>query len=91
MSTLHDKVVLVTGANRGLGREFVHQFLDRGAAKVYAAARNPATITDDDPRVVAIPLDVTDPDSVARAAAAAPDVDILVNNAGISAGDAGAQ
>lgn len=85
MSTLHDKVVLVTGANRGLGREFVHQFLDRGAATVYAAARNPDAITDDDPRVVALPLDVTDPDSVARAADAAPDVDVLVNNAGISA------
>lgn len=85
MSTLNDKVVLVTGANRGLGREFVDQFLARGAATVYAAARNPATITDDDPRVVATALDVTDPDSVARAAAAAPDVDILVNNAGISA------
>lgn len=85
MSTLNDKVVLVTGANRGLGREFVDQFLARGAAKVYAAARNPAAITDEDPRVVPIALDVTDPDSVARAAAAAPDVDILVNNAGISA------
>jgi NAD(P)-dependent dehydrogenase (short-subunit alcohol dehydrogenase family) len=85
MSTLTDKVVLVTGANRGLGREFVHQFLDRGAAKVYAAARNRATITEHGPRVVALPLDVTDPDSVARAADAAPDVDILVNNAGISA------
>ncbi len=85
MSTLNNKVVLVTGANRGLGREFVHQFLDRGAATVYAAARNPDTITDDDPRVVALPLDVTDPDSVAHATDAAPDVDILVNNAGISA------
>lgn len=84
MTTLRDKVVLVTGANRGLGREFVRQFLDRGAATVYAAARNPATITDDDPRVVPLPLDVTDADSVARAAVATSGVDILVNNAGIA-------
>ncbi|MEI8322872.1 MAG: short-chain dehydrogenase, partial [Actinomycetes bacterium] len=38
-------VVLVTGANRGLGAEYVRQLLDRGAAKVYAAARKPETIT----------------------------------------------
>lgn len=84
MTALTGRTVLVTGANRGLGREFVEQLLSRGVAKVYAAARNPATITDDDPRVVAMQLDVTDPDSVARAAEAAHDVDVVVNNAGIS-------
>ena len=84
MTTLTDQTVLITGANRGLGREFVEQFLTRGVAKVYAAARNPESITTDDPRVVPLQLDVTDPDSVARAAATAHDVSIVVNNAGVS-------
>jgi NAD(P)-dependent dehydrogenase (short-subunit alcohol dehydrogenase family) len=84
MTTLTGQTVLITGANRGLGREFVEQFLTRGAAKVYAAARNPESITTDDPRVVPLQLDVTDPDSVARAAATAHDVSIVVNNAGVS-------
>ena len=52
-------------------------------AKVYAAARNPDPSTED-PRVVPLRLDVTDPDSIARAAAAAEDVGVLINNAGIS-------
>lgn len=85
MTELTGRTVLVTGANRGLGREFVQQLLGRGVAKVYAAARNPATITDDDPRVVPLQLDVTDPGSVARAAEVAHDVDVVVNNAGTSA------
>jgi NAD(P)-dependent dehydrogenase (short-subunit alcohol dehydrogenase family) len=84
MTELTGRTVLVTGANRGLGREFVRQLLGRGATLVYAAARDTATITDDDPRVVPLQLDVTDPESVARAALAAPDVDVVVNNAGIS-------
>jgi len=83
MTTLADQTVLVTGANRGLGREFVEQLLSRGVAKVYAAARNPDPSTED-PRVVPLRLDVTDPDSIARAAAAAEDVGVLINNAGIS-------
>lgn len=85
MTALTGRTVLVTGANRGLGREFVQQLLGRGVAKVYAAARNPATIAGDDPRVVALQLDVTDPDSVARAAEVAHDVDVVINNAGLSA------
>jgi NAD(P)-dependent dehydrogenase (short-subunit alcohol dehydrogenase family) len=73
--------VLVTGGNRGLGRALVEEFLDRGAATVYAGARDPRTVTN--PRAVALPLDVTDPASIERAAAAAGDVTVLVNNAGI--------
>ncbi|MBB5775066.1 SDR family oxidoreductase [Nonomuraea jabiensis] len=76
--------VLVTGANRGLGRQFVLSLLDRGAAKVYATARRPDLI--DVPGVVPLRLDITDPASVAAAAAAAPDVKIVINNAGISTG-----
>jgi NAD(P)-dependent dehydrogenase (short-subunit alcohol dehydrogenase family) len=86
MTQLAHQIVLVTGANRGIGREFVRQFLDRGVAKVYAAARDPKTIVVDDPRVVSLQLDVTDADSVARAAEIAQDVSIVVNNAGIARG-----
>ncbi len=73
-------VVLVTGANGGLGTHFVQQALDRGARTVYATARTPRTW--DDPRVVPLTLDVTDPASVTAAAAAASDVTLVVNNAG---------
>ncbi|BBZ19999.1 SDR family oxidoreductase [Mycolicibacterium gadium] len=72
---------LVTGANRGLGRQLAAELLARGA-KVYAAARRPETV--DLPGVVPIQLDVTDPESIRHAAAVADDVTVLVNNAGIS-------
>lgn len=84
--TLDGRTLLVTGANGGLGSEFVRQGLERGAAKVFAAARNPRAW--DDARVHALRLDLTDSDSVAEAVAAAADVDVLINNAGIApAGD----
>ncbi|MDX1892827.1 SDR family oxidoreductase [Mycolicibacterium sp. 050158] len=79
---LDDRTVLVTGANGGLGEEFVRQALARGARRVYAAARTPREWEDD--RVVPLPLDLTDPASVTATAAAAPDVDLLVNNAAIA-------
>ncbi|BBX05261.1 SDR family oxidoreductase [Mycolicibacterium aichiense] len=72
---------LVTGANRGLGRKFAAELISRGV-KVYAAARRPETI--DLPGVVPIQLDITDPESVRRAAAVAEDVTVLINNAGVS-------
>ena len=75
---------LVTGANRGIGRHFAQQLLERGAAKVYAAARDPRTIDLDG--VVPIALDITDPLQVAAAAAQATDVRLLINNAGVSTG-----
>ncbi|MFJ8580899.1 SDR family oxidoreductase [Micromonospora sp. NPDC093277] len=75
------QVALVTGANRGLGRRFVTELLGRGAAKVYAAARNPETV--DVPGAVPLRLDVTDDKSV-EAAAAAGDVTLLINNAGVA-------
>ena len=56
---IQDSTVLVTGANRGIGKAFADALLDRGARKVYAAVRDVATVTD--PRLVPIQLDVTDP------------------------------
>ncbi|MBB3601130.1 NAD(P)-dependent dehydrogenase (short-subunit alcohol dehydrogenase family) [Mycolicibacterium sp. BK556] len=72
---------LVTGANRGLGKQLAAELVSRGA-KVYAAARRPETV--DLPGVVPIQLDITDPASVRAAAAIAGDVTVLVNNAGVS-------
>jgi len=80
---IEGKTALVTGASRGLGRHLASQLRDRGAI-VYAAARNPETV--DLPGVTPIALDVTDPASVAAAAAATSGVAILVNNAGSSTG-----
>ncbi|EXG80661.1 SDR family oxidoreductase [Cryptosporangium arvum] len=77
-------VALVTGANRGLGRHFATQLLERGATKVYATARTPESI--DIPGVETLRIDVTDPASIEAAAAVAGDVTLLVNNAGISTG-----
>src|SRR4051812_27860025 len=70
---------LVTGANRGLGRHFAEQLLERGAT-VYAGSRDIGAI--DVPGVVPVQLDVTDPASVRSAAEAARNVSLLVNNAG---------
>ncbi|MEU7911949.1 SDR family oxidoreductase [Microbispora bryophytorum] len=81
---IEGSVALVTGANRGLGRSFAAALLDRGAAKVYAAARRPETV--DLPGVVPLALDITDPASVRAAAERARDVNLLINNAGISTG-----
>jgi NAD(P)-dependent dehydrogenase (short-subunit alcohol dehydrogenase family) len=80
--SLDGRTVLVTGANGGLGEQFVRQALERGAAKVYATARTPKQW--DDTRVRSLALDLTDPASVARAAGAATDVDLLINNAAVA-------
>ncbi|MDY0743544.1 SDR family oxidoreductase [Paucibacter sp. R3-3] len=78
---IQGSVVLVTGANRGLGQEFAKQALALGAAKVYATARDPSSVTL--PGVVPLKLDVTDAAEVAAVAAQCPDVTLLINNAGI--------
>ncbi|MEV4388202.1 SDR family oxidoreductase [Micromonospora sp. NPDC049580] len=75
-------IALVTGANRGIGRHFTRQLLERGATKVYATARDPEQI--DIPGVERLRLDITDPQAVRDAAAVASDVTLLVNNAGIT-------
>ncbi|MEU0076001.1 SDR family oxidoreductase [Streptomyces sp. NPDC006332] len=80
---LSTSTVLVTGANRGLGRALAAELLSRGAT-VYAGARNPDQV--DLPGVRPIALDITDPASVAAAAKATGDVTVLINNAGIGTG-----
>lgn len=82
---IRESVTVVTGANRGIGAEFVRQLLARGATTVYAGARDAASIAIDDPRVVPVALDVTDAEQVAALAALATDATLVVNNAGIAA------
>jgi NAD(P)-dependent dehydrogenase (short-subunit alcohol dehydrogenase family) len=79
---IHNAVALVTGANRGLGLAFAKALLARGARKVYAAARDPASIALSG--VTPVRLDVTRPDEIAEAARLCDDVDLLVNNAGVA-------
>lgn len=81
-----DQIALVTGANRGIGRQFVLELLDRGVAKVYAAVRRPETVALDDSRVVPVRIDLLDHETIAAAAARIGDVTLLVNNAGVSTG-----
>lgn len=73
--------VLVTGANRGLGRVFAESLLARGAHTVYAGARDPAQIAT--PGVVPIRLDITSDAEVRAAATRCTDVEVLINNAGV--------
>jgi len=84
---LKNAVVLVTGANRGLGLAFVQGLLAAGARKVYAAAREPSDMPLHmlgDARVLPLRLDVTSAADIAAAAAQCADVNLLINNAGIS-------
>jgi NAD(P)-dependent dehydrogenase (short-subunit alcohol dehydrogenase family) len=83
---IENTVAFVTGANRGIGRALAEHLLERGARRVYAAARVPATLEGltalDPARVAPVRLDITDRQQVAAAAALAGDVALLVNNAG---------
>jgi len=78
---IRDAVVLVTGANRGIGLAFAREALARGARKVYAAARHPESVNL--PGAIAVRLDVTKPEEAEALAHELPDVTIVINNAGI--------
>jgi NAD(P)-dependent dehydrogenase (short-subunit alcohol dehydrogenase family) len=84
---IRGSVCFVTGSNRGIGRAIVEELIKRGAAKVYAAARNTAALKElvdtSNGKVVAVRLDVTNEEQIQAAAKIAPDTQILFNNAGI--------
>lgn len=84
---IQDKTVLITGANRGIGKAIVIAALERGASKVYAAVRTLASaqplVEEFGERVVPIRLDLAEPQSIRDAADEASDVDVVVNNAGV--------
>lgn len=86
---IRDEIVLVSGANRGLGRALVETTLAAGARKIYAGAREPAQLEQvvalAPERIVPLALDITDARSLADAAERAPDVSVLFNNAGVLA------
>lgn len=79
--TLEGKVILVTGANRGLGQALVEEALRRGARRVYACTRQP--LAHSDGRVTSLPLDVTDRAQILSAADRVESLDVLINNAGL--------
>ncbi|MEV6531137.1 SDR family oxidoreductase [Streptomyces sp. NPDC051639] len=85
MTDIAGQAVIVTGANGGLGRQWVAQALVRGAAKVYATDVTPGTW--DDARVTPLVLDVTREETIDAVVAAASDATILINNAGIALRD----
>ena len=78
----HNKVVFVTGANRGIGKAIVEALLKHDVKKVYAAARDINSLKFSDARVVPVQLDVTKRDQIQKAASLAGDTQVLINNAG---------
>jgi NAD(P)-dependent dehydrogenase (short-subunit alcohol dehydrogenase family) len=85
---IKDSIALVTGSNRGIGRQFIAGLLERGARRVYASARRYGELQPivalDRSRVVAVKLDITRPREVEAVALAAQDLTLLVNNAGVA-------
>jgi NAD(P)-dependent dehydrogenase (short-subunit alcohol dehydrogenase family) len=78
----NDRAVLVTGANRGIGRAFVEEAFTRGAKPVYAATHQPFVHSDE--RVTRLMLDVTNPGQIQGEVENVGSLDILINNAGVT-------
>jgi NAD(P)-dependent dehydrogenase (short-subunit alcohol dehydrogenase family) len=82
---LENKIILVSGANRGIGKAIVAALLKQPVRKIYAAARNVADLPEfGDPRVVPVQLDITDGAQIRSAVEFANDVEVLINNAGVA-------
>jgi NAD(P)-dependent dehydrogenase (short-subunit alcohol dehydrogenase family) len=81
-TTIANRSVLVTGANRGIGQALVDEALRRGAKRVYAGSRRPFVHRDD--RVTPLILDVTDAAQIQAAAERVESLDVLINNAGVA-------
>jgi NAD(P)-dependent dehydrogenase (short-subunit alcohol dehydrogenase family) len=84
-ASIAGKTILVTGANRGIGRALVEEALTLGAKRVYAGTRQPLVHTDS--RVTPLTLDVTDAAQIQAAAEKVDALDVLINNAGVAAYD----
>jgi NAD(P)-dependent dehydrogenase (short-subunit alcohol dehydrogenase family) len=77
-----NKTILITGANRGIGRALLDEALRRGAKRVYAATRSP--LQHPDKRVTPLTLDVTSASQIQQAAGEVDTLDVLINNAGVA-------
>jgi NAD(P)-dependent dehydrogenase (short-subunit alcohol dehydrogenase family) len=84
MQTFKDKVILITGANRGIGKSLVKSSLEKGARKIYATSRDLSKMPNfGDERVVTLELNITDNTQILKIAEQTKDVEVLINNAGI--------
>lgn len=79
---IHNRAILITGANRGIGQALVAEALRRGARRIYAGMRNP--VQSSEARVTPLRLDVTDDAQIRQAVEAVTSLDLLVNNAGVA-------
>ena len=81
----NNKIIVLTGANGGLGKELMQKLLLKGASKIYATARDTAKLGFiDDERIVKVELDLSSDDSIQNAVETIQEFDILINNAGVN-------
>lgn len=84
MQTLKNKVILITGANRGIGKSIVKASLKKGVSKVYATSRDLSKMPNfKDDRVIPLELDITNNQQILKVAELTKDTQVLINNAGI--------